>query len=434
MEIFILLILLFFNAFFSLSEIALVSSKLTRLDQYRMQGSKGASVAIELIGDSEKFLSAVQVGITLIGIITGAFSGVKLAGSVTPLLARIPLFETWAYEISLTTVIVLITYISIVIGELVPKSISLSQPEKVAIRVAPTIKFFTWLFYPIVKLLSSSTTFVTKMLGVKKQTETMTESELRQIIRVATAEGVIEEGQNEMHEKLFNFSDKKAKHLMTHRTEVEWIDLSETDEEIEEELFQFQHTKIVCCYESLDDVKGILIMRDFYKAKASGKPTKVKDLMIEPVVVYENTSATLILEELRIDKNHFCVVVDEYGDFEGIITLQDILENIVGYIADEDDEIEGPDVFIREDNSALVSGEAPIETLEEIIKDMEIDFEQIDYSTVAGFVMNLIGKIPKVGDITTYMDYKIEVVDMDGSRIDKVLINKMEEDKDESES
>lgn len=429
MEIIILLILILFNGFFSLSEIALVSSKETRLEHYKQNGNKGALTALKLRSDSEKFLSSVQVGITLISLITGAYGGMSLAEDVAPLIARIENLRPYAPGISMVIIMFLITYVSIVIGELVPKTVALSNPEKVAVRVAPIINFFSKLFYPLVKLLSSSTTFITKMMGVEKQTEHLTESELRQMIKTASIEGVIEKEQNEIHEKVFYFSDKKAKHLMTHRMEVEWVDINAPEDEIRKELDQCQHSKIVCCHETMDQIEGVLLQIDYYKALAEGKDFRVRDLLKEPIVVHENVLAPKVLQNLRQNNTHFSIVVDEYGDFEGIITLHDVMENIVGYILDEG-EVEEPDYFVREDNSVLVNGDAPIEVLMEILDDFYVDYDQIDYTTVAGFVIDQINVIPKTGDKIIYLDYNIEIMDMDGNRIDKVLISRI---KDENE-
>ena len=429
MEIFILLLLILINGFFSLSEIALVSSKETRLEQYRQNGSKGARTALSLRSNSEKFLSSVQVGITLISLITGAYGGMSIAREVSPLFEAIPSLKPYAEGISMVVVMFLITYISIVIGELVPKTVALSNPEKVAVRVAPFINFFSKMFYPFVKLLSSSTTFVTNLMGVEKQTEHLTESELRHMIKTASIEGVIEKEQNEIHEKVFYFSDKKAKHLMTHRMEVEWVDLDAPEEEIRKEIEECQHSKIVCCHETMEQFAGVLLVIDYYKALAGGKEFRVGDLLKDPIVVHENVLAPKVLESLRQNNTHFSVVVDEYGDFEGIITLHDVMENIVGYILDEG-EVEEPDYFVREDNSVLVNGDAPIEVLMEILDDFYVDYDQIDYTTVAGFVIDQINVIPKTGDKIIYLDYNIEIMDMDGNRIDKVLISRI---KDENE-
>ena len=247
MEIIILSILILFNGFFSLSEIAIVSSKTTRLEQYRSTGKKGAVTALRLRSDSEMFLSAVQVGITLISLITGAYGGISLAENVVPFFAKFDILRPYAHGISIVLIMFLITYFSIVLGELVPKTIALGNPEKVAIRVAPLINFFSKMFYPFVKLLSASTKLITTTFGFEKQSEHMTESELRQMIKTASMEGIIEEGQNDIHEKVFNFSDKRARHLMTHRIEVEWLGLNETEEEIRNEIENCQHSKIVCC-------------------------------------------------------------------------------------------------------------------------------------------------------------------------------------------
>lgn len=422
-EITVIIVLILLNGFFSLSEIALVSSKKTRLEQYKQSGNKGAIIALNLLNDSEKFLSAVQVGITLISIVTGFYGGTSIAVYVSPLIKKINFLTSYSDEIALAITIILITYVSIVFGELVPKTVALSNPEKVAVKVSPFISIFSKIFYPFVKLLSVSTSFILSLLGVEKTGENITEAELRQMIKTASQEGVIEKEQNEIHEKVFYFSDKKAKHLMTHRTEVYWIDLNDSEEIIRKELRESSHSKVICCRESLDKFEGVVSLTDFYKALSEKKSFKVADLLVPVVVIHENTLAQKVLEQIRKSSSRMSVVVDEYGDFEGIITLHDIMENLVGEIPDEG-EINEPDYFVREDKSVLVNGDASIEVLTHIFEDFVLDFEEIDYSTVAGFVIDQINEIPNVGDKISYMDYTIEIVDMDGSRIDKLLIYK----------
>lgn len=421
-EIVVLIILILINGFFALSEIALVSSKKTRLEQQMLKGSKGALTALKLLDNSEGFLSAIQVGITLIGIVTGVYGGMNIADDITPYFEKIAPIKEFAGEIALTITVFIITYLSIVIGELVPKTIALSNPDKIAIRVAPTIYYFSKVFYPFVRLLSFSTNFINKILGVKKPNDRITESELRQMIKTASIEGVIENDQNKLHEKVFYFADKKAKHIMTHRTEVEWIDLEMTNEQIYEELLKCNHSKIICSQENLDELKGILNVKDFFKSVSCNSVYSITDFIKEPVIVPESADAQKVLNLLRRNKTHICCVVNEFGGFEGIITLHDIIENIVGHIS-EDDENE-PDIFVREDNSVLVNGDAPIETLGEIIPNFTIDFETIDYSTVAGFVLNQINKIPSTGYKFEYLDWQFEIVDMDKQKIDKILITK----------
>lgn len=424
MEIFVLAILILVNGFFALSEIALVSSKKSRLEQQKIKGSKGAKLALKLLNNSENFLSAIQVGITLIGIITGVYGGMNIADDVAPFFQKFQITNPYANEIALTITVVIITYFSIVIGELVPKTIAMNNPDKIAIRVAPIIYYFSSLFYPFVWLLSFSTNFVNKLIGIKKQTDQLTEAELRHLIKVASSEGVIDKRQNIMHEKVFYFADKKAKHIMTHRTDVEWIDTDDSFDEIKLKLYNTKHSKLVCCSGSLDNFTGVIYLIDFYKSISESKSFNISSLIIEPLIVPDYIDAQKVLELFRQKKVHICCVVNEYGGFEGLITLHDIVENIVGQIPEEG-ELYEPNVFIREDNSVLVSGDAPIETLNEIIIDFTVDFEKIDYSTVAGFVFNQIGKIPQIGDKIDYMDYKIEIVDIDGNKIDKILITKI---------
>jgi putative hemolysin len=423
MEILILGLLILLNGFFALSEIALVSSKRARLEQMKIDGRRGAKTALRLLENSEKFLSAVQVGITLIGIITGVYGGLSIAEDITPFFQQITFLETSANEIALATTILIITYFSIVIGELVPKTIALSNPEKIAIKIAPPIYYFSKLFYPFVKLLSVSTNMFNSMIGIKKQSENITEAELRQMIKIASHEGVIEKGQNLIHEKVFYFSDKKAKHIMTHRMNVEWINLTDPDEVVKSGILKAQHSKIICCNEDLDNFIGILNIKDYLVSLNSTDSVKINDLLIQPLIVPENTDARKVLDLIKQRQVHFCVVVNEYGSFEGIITLHDIMENIIGEMPEEG-EVYEPDIYIRDNKSVLVSGDAPVEILDGIIEGFIIDFEKIDYSTVAGFVISNINKIPQIGDKFDYNHYKIEIVDIDGNRVDKILITR----------
>lgn len=424
MEILILSILVLLNGFFALSEIALVSSKPSRLELFRISNKAGTKAALKLLEDSESFLSSIQVGITLIGIVTGAYGGSKIAESVTPFFQGFNLTAAYAPEIALSLSILIITYFSIVMGELVPKMIALSNPEKVAVNIAPIIKTFTSIFYPFVWILSISTTLVNNLLRIKKTSDSMTEAELRHMIRLASNEGIIEKEQNTIHERVFYFSDKKAKHIMTHRMDLEWVDVDDDIDEIIANLNEATHNRIVCCKGTLDNFVGIIFQRDFYKMVKDDAAFDINELLIKPLIIHENTDAQRVLSEIRLNKYHFCFVVNEHGGLEGIITLHNIIENIVGDIPEDTDNYE-PDVFVREDNSALVNGDAPIETLVDIIDEFSIDFDEIEYSTVAGFVISLTDKIPEVGDKAYYLGYVIEILDMDGHRIDKILISKV---------
>ena len=423
MEIAILIVLILLNGFFALSEIALVSSKRTRIEHKKREGGKGAQYALKLLDNSERFLSAIQVGITLIGIVTGVYGGINIADDISPFFQSLEISKNSADQIALIVTVVSITYFSIVIGELVPKTIALNNPERIAVRVATMIYYFSKLFYPFVKILSISTNFVNKLIGIKRQLEQLTEAELKQMIKTASLEGVIEKEQNRIHENVFYFADKKAKHIMTHRKDTEWLDIDDAGIDVVSTLLKVQHSKIICCNGSLDNFKGILYIRDFFKQLSLNKHVDINEIINEPLIVPENLDAQKVLNLLRQQKTHICCVVNEFGGFEGIITLHDIIENIIGDIPDEGETSE-PDVFVREDQSVLVSGDAPIEVLTEIIEGFTVDFHEIDYSTVAGFVLKQIEKMPQIGEKFDCFDCTIEVVDIDDKMIDKVLITK----------
>jgi putative hemolysin len=426
MELLIITLLILLNGFFALSEIALVSSKKTRLEQLKNAGKKGSRTALRLIEDPENFLSSIQVGITLIGIITGVFGGLRIADDFTPILMKIDLLKNSAEEISLAITVLVITYFSIVIGELVPKTLALSNPEKIAVRIAPPIFWFSVIFYPLVKFLSFSTTVINKVIGIKMETHHITEGELRHMLKTASREGVIAKEQDIIHEKVFYFADKKAKHLMTHRMEVEWIDLNTPESSQREIILNSKHSRIVCCRENLDNFHGILYVKDFLKASTLQEKPVIAELITQPLFVPESTDAPRVLNLFKKVKIHFCVVVNEYGTLEGIITLHDILENLIGEFPEAGESSE-PDIFVREDKSYLISGDAPVEILDGVFDNYITDLENTEYTTVAGFVLDHIDKVPQIGDKFTFNDYVIEIVDIDGNRIDKILVKEKQE-------
>jgi putative hemolysin len=423
MELLVISILILLNGFFALSEIALISSKKSRLEQYKAEGRKGSKTALLLLKDSENFLSAIQVGITLIGIVTGVYGGVSLADDITPLFQRIDFLENSAKEIALVMTVLVITYFSILFGELVPKTIALSNPEKIAVRISPVIYYLCLMFYPVVKFLSYSTSLINKLIGVRKHSEQITEADLRYLLRMASRDGIIEKNQNLIHQKVFYFSDKKAKHIMTHRMEVEWINTDLPYMRIKEKIIKSRHNRLVCSSGNLDDFQGILNVKDFLAADLPSIEVFDPGLLIQPVIVPESADVHKILDLFKQKQVHFCIVVNEFGSLEGIITLHDILENLIGNIPAEGESSE-PDVYIRDDKSYLVNGDAPAEILDGIFENYITDLENIDYSTVAGFVLDNIKKSPQVGDKFSFGDYSIEVVDIDGNRVDKVLIKK----------
>lgn len=431
-DVIIVFLLILLNGFFALSEIAIVSARKNKLEKERKLGKRGAARALSLQADPDNFLSSVQVGITLIGIINGAFGGQAFAVYLVPFFEQFAATAPFSEAISMVIVVFLITYVSIVIGELVPKTIALNNSEKMAIAVAPAIHVVSIIFFPFVKLLAISTSFITGLIGLKPKNEVISEMELRAMLKTASHEGIIDVEENIIHEQVFYFSDKRAIHLMTHRTDVEWVDISKSREMVISDLLQAKHSKILACRKQIDEFAGIISMRDFLLRLNTGERFEIEDLIIEPIIVPNTLRAKKVLENFKNNHKFVAVVVDEYGSLDGIITMHDIFENLVGTMPEEtDDASTEPLLFMRDDQSALVSGEAPIEILTKLDEDFIVDFDKIDYSTVAGFVFACINKIPCVGDKFEYDKLHFEIVDVDGNKIDKILVTKKIKDVDE---
>ncbi len=426
-DLVIILLLILLNGFFALSEIAVVSAKKSKLEAERKKGSRGAEKALQLKSDPDNFLSSVQVGITLIGIVNGAYGGQAFAKYLVPFFEAIPFTAPFADAISIVIVVVLITYVSIVIGELVPKTIALNKPEKMAIIISRPIHAISVVFYPFVRLLASSTTLINKIIGIKPTEEVISEMELRALLKTASKEGVIEKEENIIHEQVFYFSDKRARHLMTHRTDVEWIDISKPKSEIIEDILQTRHSKVLVCNKIIDEFIGTISVKELIFKLYSKQEVNIEEFIREPLIVPSTLRAQKVLSMFKNNHVFIAVVVDEYGSLDGIITLHDIIENLVGTIPNES-EYEEPDIFMRNEKSALVNGEAPIEVLTHFIEDFIIDFDEINYSTVAGFVLSHINKIPQVGDVFEYENTVFEIVDVDGNKIDKVMVTKKDTD------
>ncbi len=423
LELLIIILLILINGFFSLSEIALVSSKRSKLHEIASKGNSGANSVLKLLEKPEVFLSAIQVGITLVGIISGAYGGVAFSKYLSPILAQF-MSPATAGTISLFIIITGIAFFSIVIGELLPKTIALNNPEKIAIKVAPFFKMFSIILYPLVKLLTISTKGFLKILFIKpSNSNSITEDELKIMIKVAQHEGVLDSDETEMHNKVFNFNDKRAQHFMTHRTDVEWIDISEPIEKISEIMRDSFHNVFPACDGSIDNIIGSLHHKDFFEICNRDEYTHedIKEILYEPIFVPENLSAIKLLNLFKEKKEYFGYIIDEYGTFQGIVTLHDLAEGILGDLPtiDEDDE---PDIVIREDKSMLVDGFTTISDLNEQLQ-TELIPEDAEYATVAGFIMNQLHAIPNTGEKFVYNQYSFEIVDMDGNKIDKVIVS-----------
>lgn len=420
----VILLLILANGFFSMSEIAIVSFRKMRIDKYAEKHPKAVRKALFLQDHQEEFLASIQVCSTVTSLLTGFIGGSALAPYLEVLFRWMNMSEPLAASAALVIGFLIVTFITIVLGELVPKTIGLSRPERVSVVVAPIMDFIRIVFKPAVKALSGTTVLIDKILGVKANDDHITEDELLDIIKEAGETDVIEEEQSEMHENIFSFADKRAIHVMIHRSEIEWIDVNLPKEEFINQLFDFSVSRVLVCDKHVENYLGVLNIKDFFKELRKNGDVDVRELLDEPLVFTENTEAQDILNEFRKAQFYFGVVVDEFGDLAGIVTLHDIIESIVGEMPEEEEVVE-PDITECDDHSFLVKGDAPIDVLTDVIDGYEVDYDEIDYSTVAGFVFERFEAIPKEGDSFEFMGHRIEIVRMDHNRIDEVRVVKL---------
>lgn len=403
-------------------EIALVSSRKSRLEQAAQKGSRGAGIALVLLEEPEKFLSTVQVGITLVGIIAGAYGGEAFTADIQPLFERSEFLRPYAQEIAFISVVAVITYFSLIIGELVPKTIAMNNPEGITITFAPFMRFLSIVTYPIVVFLSFSTRVFLRLLMIKeKQNPVVTEEELKYMIETGSQHGVIEQQESEIMKSVFRFGDHTASSIMTHRSDIVWIEHRQSLGEIMEEIKGSSHSRFPVCDESLDKIIGFVTVKSLLQAMNEKNTFELDALLQEPVFIAMNTPALKILDTFRRKRIHMGFVVNEFGGIEGVVTLHDLVENIVGEFPETDTQ-DGTAVK-RADGSWLADGDMRIEELKKITGAGYLP-KVINYTTLAGFVLHRLEKVPAVTDFFEYKGFRFEVVDMDGNRIDKVLIKK----------
>lgn len=429
LEILFILILILINGFFAMSEIALVSARKTRLEQHAAEGDKGSKTALELTRSTSKLLSSVQVGITLVGVLTGAIGGATLAERLTTVLIKIDWLAPYAATVSLIVVVLLTTYFSLVIGELIPKKLALNNPEQISSRVSGIMHFVARLTSPVVRLLSASTDLGLRVLGVKPSKEPpITEEEIRILINQGTQVGVFGEAEQDMVESVFRLNDRSINAIMTPRTEINWIDANDSKEQILKQVLDSSHSRFPVARENLDNVIGILNAKDLLEAHVSGKAYDLIDLVQKPLFVPENTPAMRVLEMERQVGAHEALVIDEYGGLLGFVTLFDVLEAIIGEIPSSDEKSE-PEIVIREDGSYLLDGLLPVDEFKDLLDLDELPEEdKVGFQTVGGFVMNQIGSIPTTGQHFEWLNLRFEILDMDGRRVDKVLVSRLPEE------
>jgi len=415
----ILFCLIFMNGLFVMAEIALVSARKSKLEDMASKGDLRAKAALRLTENPEMFLSTAQIGITLIAILTGFYSGEKFSEHLRPYILRLHYLERYAGNISTALIVIFVTFLSILFGELIPKRIGLLKAERIARIVARPMNVFSRIGYPIVALLNWLSNLFFVLFSIKPSPEgQVTEDEIKAIINEGTEQGTIEEAEQEIIERVFHLGDRNITSLMTHRSDIIWFDLNETEEMIKEKILREPHSVYPVCDKEIDNIKGMVTIKDMYVADDS---TPFKDMMTQALFVPENNTAYQVLEKFKETKTHSCCIVDEYGSMLGLITLNDILEALIGDIPQPD--ATDYEIIKRDDGSFLVDAQIPFyDFLSHFDKTEWMNEGEHEFDTLAGFILHQLEHIPRTGERMEWKDFKFEIVDMDAQRIDKVLV------------
>ena len=416
-EVLLILGIILVNGIFVLSEMAVASSRKARLQERVNDGDRRAATALKLIEDPNLFLATVQIGITLVGVFLGAVGGARLADPFSVLLAGVPALAPYAETLALGIVVIAITLVSIVFGELVPKRIALHNPERIASTLAGPMMAVSKLFKPVVWFLGRTTDLVLRMIGVRPGSEPpVTEEEIQLLIDQGTQAGVFEEAEHDMVEGVFSLADQRVYSLMTPRPDIVWLDVEDSVEEIRAKLEQSNFSRFPVRQGSLDSIIGIVKARDLLVQSLNNEPIVLKDLLKPAFFVPETMYASKALEILKEKGTDMLLVIDEFGALQGLLTINDILEEIVGAM-----ELEEPQATQRQDGSWLLDGMLEVDEFKEIF-DLPLLPHEDEYETLSGFVMMSLGRLPQPTDRFEWHGLNFEVIDMDGRRVDKVLV------------
>lgn len=423
LEITIVLVLIALNGLFSMSEFALVSAKKTRLRHRADEGDTKAGVALKLADEPTPFLSTVQIGITLVGIFAGAYGGATIAEGLAVYIGEIPVLARYSYLLSITLVVLLITYLTLIFGELVPKRLALNNAESIASNVAKPMYYLSVVAKPLVIILSYSTEAVLKILKVEKFSgPPVTEEELKLMLEEGTEAGIFEKAELSMIEGVLDIGDRRVDSLMTPRIDIIAIDLTDPVQDNLKKMIESGRSIFPAYERSLDNIIGMVSVRNVLATIIEEGIPDIRTSVIKPLFIPESATVLKLLEAFKETRVHMALITDEYGSIQGIITLHDVLEAIVGDVHSLGEPLE-VQITAREDGSWLVDGDTPVEKLKDIL-DMDSfpGEEEGYYRTIAGFIMYILQRIPKTGDHVEYRGWRYEVLDMDGNRIDKVLI------------
>lgn len=428
MDILILAVLFLLNGLFAMSEIAILSARKIRLRQAADEGVSGADAALSLANEPSHFLSTIQVGITLIGILSGALGEAALSQRVDEYLRQFPVVAAYSDALSMVIVVFLITYFSLIIGELVPKRLALIKAESIAIGMARPMRILSILAYPLVRLLSWSTDFVLFVLRVKKPEEAIvTEREISLMIDEGTQAGLFHKSEKEMVSNVMRLDALRVGAIMTPRMDIDFLDVASPPDEIRKRLIEITHSIIPVCRNGLDNVLGVVAAKDLMRRVLLGKELRVSAAIRQVIYIPKSLSLVQLLEEFRRSKISLALVVDEYGEVAGLATLKDVLEAIVGDMPTEELWEEEPEAVQREDGSWLLDGMLTFEKFKQLLSVSDFpEVEEGNFNTIGGFVMQHLGRIPRSSDHFECGGYSFEVVDMDRNRVDKVMVVKVE--------
>ncbi len=421
----IIVILQVLNGIFSMYELAIVSASKTRMEIMAGEGNKQAKAVLKQLKDPNEVLSAIQIGITLISIVSGAFGGVAISDNVEQYIAPMGgFFARYSHQISMTVTVSAITYFSLIVGELMPKLIALSNPERYAMQYARFMQTVTWVSFPLVWFLSFSTHVFSKLLRIQNSERPLSQEEIKHMLTESSKQGVIDKEETDMLRDVFRFSDKKAIELMTHRSDLMILHPGDSRKDIMETLREGNVSKYLLMDEEADEVFGVVSVKDLILEIAGNKPFDLKAIAQPVLFIPENQSSKKVIEQFKTHKTNFGVVVNEYGDVEGIVTYRDLAENIFGDIISLE-ENEGPEIITRKDGSLLVEGDMNVG---DFMDRMGIynydDIKSEDFTTLNGLAMFLMEGMPKTGDTFTYKNLTFEVVDTDAGIVDKLLVTK----------
>ena len=433
MELLIILFLVLLNGIFSMSEIALVSSRKSRLEAASRNGDTSAKAALKLANSPTRFLSTVQIGITLIGLLTGMYSGDNLTSDLELFINSFPLLSEYSHTLAVGTVLVGITYLSLVLGELVPKRLGMANPEAISKFMATPMNLLSKITAPFIWLLGFSSDLIIKLLNIKQGENAVTEEEIKSLIQEGTSGGVFEEIEQEIVHNVFQLGDRKVTSLMTNRQEIVWLDVEDSVEENKARIFESRHSIYPVCRDTVDDVVGLIYVKDLIAKDLEEQLGNLANIVREPVYLPESNRAYQALEKFKEQKVYYGIIVDEYGGMLGVVTLHDIMDALVGDISESNEE--DSEIVKRDDGSFLIDAQIPFD---DFVQYFEINIQEADrkeftgFNTLGGFVLHVLEDIPKTGEKFRWKHFDFEVVDMDRSRIDKLLVqnNKKEDNKE----